>query len=64
MDRGAWRVTIHRVTKSQTRLSDFHFPSRILVSLTESLTTSLSETEPVTLPHNSMRLTENGQQFV
>ena len=22
MDRGAWRATVHRVTKSQTRLSD------------------------------------------
>ena len=27
MDRGAWRATVHRVTKSQTRLSDFHFTS-------------------------------------
>ena len=26
MDRGAWRATIHGVTKSQTRLSDFHCP--------------------------------------
>ena len=25
MDRGAWRATVHGVTKSQTRLSDFHF---------------------------------------
>jgi len=24
MDRGAWRATVHRVTKSQTRLSDEH----------------------------------------
>ena len=24
MDRGAWRATVHGVTKSQTRLSDFH----------------------------------------
>ena len=24
MDRGAWQATIHRVTKSQTLLSDFH----------------------------------------
>ena len=24
-ERGAWRVTIHGFTKSQTRLSDFHF---------------------------------------
>ena len=26
MDRGAWWATVHRVTKSQTWLSDFHFP--------------------------------------
>ena len=25
MDRGAWQATVHRVTKSQTRLSNFHF---------------------------------------
>ena len=25
MDRGAWQATVHRVTKSQTRLSYFHF---------------------------------------
>ena len=25
MDRGAWRATVHRVTKSWMRLSDFHF---------------------------------------
>ena len=25
MDRGAWQATVHRVTKSQTGLSDFHF---------------------------------------
>ena len=25
MERGAWRATIHGVTKSQTQLSDFHF---------------------------------------
>ena len=24
MDRGAWRATVHGVTKSRTRLSDFH----------------------------------------
>ena len=31
MDRGAWRATVRRVTKSQTRLGDFtftfHFPA-------------------------------------
>ena len=25
MDRGAWQATVHGVTKSQTRLSNFHF---------------------------------------
>jgi len=25
MDRGAWRATVHGVTKSQTQLSDYHF---------------------------------------
>ena len=25
MDRGAWKATVHGVTKSRTRLSDFHF---------------------------------------
>ena len=25
MDRGAWQATVHGVTKSQTRLSDFTF---------------------------------------
>ena len=25
MDRGAWQATIHGVTRSQTRLSEFHF---------------------------------------
>ena len=24
MDRGAWKATVHGVTKSQTPLSDFH----------------------------------------
>ena len=27
MDREAWRAAVHGVTKSQTRLSDFHFTS-------------------------------------
>ena len=27
MDRGAWRVTVHGVAKSQTRLNDVHFAS-------------------------------------
>ena len=25
MDRGAWRATVHEITKSRTQLSDFHF---------------------------------------
>ena len=27
MDRGAWWATVHGITKSQTRLCDFHFLS-------------------------------------
>ena len=27
MDKGAWRVTVHGVTKSWTQLSNFHFQS-------------------------------------
>ena len=30
MDRGAWWTIAHRVTKSQTQLSDFHFLSSFL----------------------------------
>ena len=26
MDRGAWQVMVHGVTKSQTQLSNLHFP--------------------------------------
>ena len=29
MDRGAWRVTVHGVAKSRTRLSDFTFTFKI-----------------------------------
>ena len=25
MNRGAWQATVHGITKSQTRLCDFHF---------------------------------------
>ena len=39
MDRGVWWATVHRVAKSQTWLSDFHFLS--LHSWTASLDTSL-----------------------
>ena len=28
MDSGAWQATVHGVTKSWTRLSDFHFKDR------------------------------------
>ena len=28
MDRGAWQVTVHRVTKNRTQLSNFHFQVR------------------------------------
>ena len=33
MDRGAWWATVHRITKSQTRLSDFTFTFIHLVFL-------------------------------
>ena len=33
MDRGAWRATVHRVTKSQTRLSDFTDSLTLLATL-------------------------------
>ena len=36
MDRGAWRATVHGVTESWTRLSDFHLripPYLILIEL-------------------------------
>ena len=29
MDRGAWQVVVHRVTKSWMRLSNFHFTSSV-----------------------------------
>ena len=32
MDRGAWRATVHVATKSQTRLSDYHFHFSPLLS--------------------------------
>ena len=28
MDRGAWQATVHGVTKSRTRLNDYHHYSR------------------------------------
>ena len=34
MDRGAWQATVHRVSKSRTRLRDFH-------NITESLCCTL-----------------------
>ena len=30
VDRGAWRATVHRVAKSQTRLSDFTYSGKEL----------------------------------
>ena len=33
MNRGAWRATVHRVTKSQTRLSDYVQPSTDLTQV-------------------------------
>ena len=36
MDRGAWRATVHRVAKSRTQLSDFHYYFRKLVKNVKS----------------------------
>ena len=33
MDRGAWWATVHGVAKSQTQLSDFHFPFTFKIAL-------------------------------
>ena len=30
MDRGAWRATLHGVTKSQTQLRNLHFYSQVI----------------------------------
>ena len=38
MDRGAWQATVHRVAKSQTWLSDFHFFTTHHVRKREALT--------------------------
>ena len=32
MDRGAWRATVHRVSKSRTRLNDFTFTLVVVIS--------------------------------
>ena len=31
MDRGAWRATVHGVSKSRTPLTDFHFREKVRV---------------------------------
>ena len=36
MERGAWRATVHRVTKSRTRLSDLHTHTHIYTPYTLS----------------------------
>ena len=37
MDREAWHAVVHGVTKSRTRLTDFHFTSRYAFSSVQSL---------------------------
>ena len=49
MDRGAWRATVHGVTKSGTRLNDFHFP-RAYIS-TGSLYTWDIEAQRLSVPN-------------
>ena len=49
MDRGAWRATVHGVTKSQTRLSDFtslHFFGRKVMTNLDSILKSRDITLP------------------
>ena len=68
MDRGAWQATIHRVTKNQTRQSNFHFhywkwTDMFHVSLGQwqqnwgqnSSLPSLSVTSKITLPITSWK---------
>ena len=47
MDRGAWQDTIHRVAKSQTRLSDFTF------TFTHKFGRRKWQPTPVSLPEKS-----------
>ena len=42
MDRGAWQAIVHRVSKSQTGMSNFHFLSKHLTSHYESYSNLLS----------------------
>ena len=35
MNRGAWQATVHGITKSQTRLCDFHFHFHFLMFMSE-----------------------------
>ena len=37
MDRGAWQVTVHGVTKSQTQLSKYHFHFQTLSRTSEAV---------------------------
>ena len=37
MDRGAWQVTVHGVTKSQTQLSNYHFHFQTLSRTSEAV---------------------------
>ena len=37
MDREAWRAAVHGVAKSQTRLSNFHFTSKSLPTVTAAM---------------------------
>ena len=37
MDREAWHVAVHDITKSQTQLSDFHFAASLVAQLVKRL---------------------------
>ena len=46
-DRGAWPATVHRVTKCQTGLSDFHFLFPTDFRYTEDMNVSEGEERPL-----------------
>ena len=63
MDRGNWQATVHGVSKSRTRLSDFHFDFVVLSPCSvmppkcvHILTGSLSLLTAFTTPHPTLCL--------
>ena len=50
MDRGAWRATVHRVTKSQTRLKQLSMHALVLVLEMTGLKFDSQKCSPVWSP--------------